>query len=261
MKKFLLLVLAFVLGLTCLGMTACNKGNTLYVYTNSGFAPYEYLNDQGKVVGVDIDIMNAIGEELGYKVVVRDIEFDQILNEVAKDKNAIGAAGMTKKESRDLVATASISYATSIQYVIVPKGTFTSADLENGKLPVAKLAGMDVGAQVGTTGYYLVDDAIALEDGDLYGTGSTVKTYKNAIIASQDIGTMVDAVIIDKLPAQSICANNDDLECFELDAEPESYVLYLNKEATDLLEDINEVLQKLIDDGTIAQYTINHSNS
>ena len=262
MKKFLLLVLSFVLGLTCLGMTACNETEpTLYVYTNSGFAPYEYLNKNGEVIGVDIDIMNEIGEALGYNIVVRDIEFDQILNEVAKDKNAVGAAGMTKKESRDLVATASISYATSVQYIIVPTGTFTSADLVDGKLPLSKLAGKKIGAQVGTTGYYLIDDNIALEDGEYYGTTTTVTTYKNAIVASQDIGTMVDAVIIDKLPAESICASNNNLQCFELDAEPESYVLYLNKEATELLANVNEVLEQLIADGKIAQFTINHSNA
>lgn len=268
MKKFLTAMLSIMMASVCaISMTACTtpapEGKTLYVYTNAGFAPYEYLNTDGEVVGVDIDIMNAIGEELGYEVVVNDIDFEQILNEVAGNKFAVGAAGMTKKPERDEVCVASISYATSVQYVIVPKGTFTAEDLVDGKLSVSKLATLEkngIGVQSGTTGSFLIGDAIDLEEGELYGSGKQMFEYKDAIVASQDIGSTVGAVIIDKLPAQQISGANENLECFELDAEPESYVLYLNKEATELLAQINGVLQTLIDNGTIAQYTINHSS-
>lgn len=266
MKKIITLLMTMLLAVTCcFGLTACNnpEEKTLYVYTNAGFPPYEYLGVDGKVIGVDIDVVNKIGEELGYNVVINDIDFEQILNEVANNKFAIGAAGMTKKPDRDLVATASISYATSVQYVIVPAGTFDDADLVGGKLSVAKLAEISIngiGVQSGTTGSFLVGDAIDLEDGDLYGTGKTMIEYKDAIIASQDIGSTVGAVVIDKLPAQQIANADEDLECFELDAEPESYVLYLNKEATELLAQVNQVLQEMIDEGIIDQYTINHSS-
>ena len=262
MKKFLVMLLTALMSVVCVfGVVGCNKPEekTLYVYTNAGFAPYEYLNTDNKVVGVDIDIMNAIGEELGYNVVVNDIEFEQILNEVAGNVNAVGAAGMTKKPDRDLVATASISYATSVQYVIVEKGTFTYADLVDGKLDIAKLskiANAGIGVQAGTTGMFMVEEAVA-DEGVL--AGKNMFEYKDAIIASQDIGSTVGAVVIDKLPAKMISEASENLECFELDAEPESYVLYLNKEATELLEKVNVVLQKLIDEGKIDQFTINHS--
>lgn len=265
MKKIIALIAAVVMSIATLGLVGCGgpKENTLYVYTNAGFAPYEYLNQDGKVVGVDIDIMNAIGEELGYNVVVNDINFEQILNEVANNKMAVGAAGMTKKPARDEVALASISYATSIQSVIVPAGTFTTDDLVDGKLPVSKLAELEnvsIGVQEGTTGSYLIGDAIDLEDGDLYGSGKTVKEYSNAVAASLDIGSLVGAVVIDKLPAKQIAEGSDGaFEWFELDAEPESYVLYFNLEATELVAKVNEVLEELIADGTIDQFTINHS--
>ena len=268
MKKFLTILIAALMSVMCaFGLTACDeeetaKGKTLYVYTNSGFAPYEYLSKDGAVVGVDIEIMKEIGEVLGYNIEVKDIDFEQILNEVASNKNAVGAAGMTKKESRDLVALASISYATSVQYVIVPKNTFDTDDLVGGKLSLSKLSELSnkkVGTQSGTTGYYMVDDAIQLEDGDLYEKGMSCFTYDNAIVASQDIGSQIGAVVIDKLPAMSICAANTELECFELDAEPESYDLYFNKEATELVEKVNKVLQTMIDNGVINYFTIKHS--
>ena len=266
MKKFLTFLMCFALSLlSVFTIAGCNQPDdkTLYVYTNAGFPPYEYLNADGKVVGVDIDIMNKIGEELGYKVVINDIEFEQILNEVAGNKYAIGAAGMTKRPDRDEVAVSSITYSTSVQYVIVPTGTFDAADLVDGKLSIAKLAEITnsgIGVQAGTTGQYLVEDSIA-EGGDLYGANKSVFEYKDAILASQDIGSGVGAVVIDKLPAQMISSNNEGLECFELDAEPEAYVLYLNKDAGELLTQINNVLTKLINDGTIDQYILNHSGA
>ena len=272
MKKLITLILSLMLSLTaCLGLTACTQGNndTLYVYTEAGFPPYEYVNDEGKLAGVDIDIVNKIGEELGYKVVISSIDFGQILPKVAQNKMAVGAAGMTKKPDRDEVALASISYATSMQYVIVPTGTFTSADLVDGKLPITKLAGKTIGTQEATTGYYLIADAVdGYKDddgnhvtGDIEGTNASYVQYKNAVLASQNLGGSLQAVVIDKLPAESIASANANFECFPLDVEPESYVLYVNLQATDLVARVNAVLQTMIDDGTIAQYTINHSSN
>ncbi len=273
MKKVLVLLLVCVVALTCVFAVGCggNGKETLYVYTNAGFPPYEYVNEYGEVVGVDIDIMQEIGEILGYNVVINDIEFDLILNEVEKNEFAIGAAGMTQNAERDEIALASISYATSYQYAIVAKGTFTDEDLVDGKLPIAKLAELSnkaIGVQAGTTGNFLIDDAVKGIDeddgthikGDLEGKGSSVVLYTNAIVASSDIGTTVGAVVIDKLPAESICdANEATLECFQLEAEPESYVLYLNKNATALKTKIDKALQSMIDNGVITYFTIKHS--
>ena len=271
MKKIITLILSVLLAVgCCIGLTACGQKDedTLYVYTEAGFPPYEYLKD-GAIVGVDIDIVNKIGEELGYKVVISSIDFGQILTKVSQNKMAVGAAGMTQKPDRDEVALASISYATSMQYVIAVKGTFTDADLVDGKLPITKLAGMAIGTQEATTGHFLVADAVdgyADENdehvtGEIEGTNASYVQYKNSVLASQNLGGSLQAVVIDKLPAESIVSGNAELECFPLDAEPESYVLYFNKEATELVAKVNAVLEVMIADGTIAQYTINHSSN
>ena len=263
MKKILVIMLALVLCISCVFAVGCNDNKpTLQIYTNAGFAPYEYVNTNGEVVGVDMDIVKQIGEILGYKVVINDIEFDLILDEVQKNELAIGAAGMTKTEGRDAIALASISYATSVQYVIVAKNTFSASDLVEGKLPLAKLADLTnkvIGVQEGTTGNFLVDDAINVETDVLYGKGNSLITYTNAIVASGDIGTTLGAVVIDKLPAESIVASNSNLECFELDAEPESYVLYLNKNATSLKTKIDAILEAMIEGGVIDFFTLKHS--
>ena len=258
MKKLLAILMTAVLSVAaCMGLTACGGNGdeiTLQVYTNAGFAPFEYVSTEGKVVGVDIDIMNEIGKQLGYKIVINDIEFKQIFSEIQKSKYAVGAAGISKKADRDEIANASIVYATSVQYIIAPVGTFEA----NAIVTLEQIVAVTdkVGVQEGTTGQYLLEDY--LDENEAL-TDTTFK-YKNAILASADIGSVVDAVIIDELPAKSISESNNALSCWQIENEPESYVLYFNKDATDILEKVNGVLKTMIDNGTIDQYIINHSN-
>lgn len=255
MKKLIAIIMVVALAVIgCSALAACsNTEKTLQVYTNAGFAPFEYVDTNGKVVGVDIDIMNYIGKELGYKVIINDIEFKEILNQVQGNKFAVGAAGMSKNDERDEVAISSIVYATSVQYVIAPNGTF--ADNAVVTLDQLLAAANKIGIQAGTTGQYLVEDYIAAKSA----ANSTIE-YANAIVASTDIGSTLGAVVIDELPAKSIAASKSNLSCWKIDAEPESYVLYFNKDAGDLVKSVNTVLEKMIKDGTINQYIINHSN-
>jgi len=265
MKKIIGLILAIITIVGCVfAFAACGEKETtetLQVYTNAGFAPFEYVNDNGKVVGVDIDVMNYIGKKLGYKVIINDIQFENILPQVQSNKFAVGAAGMSKTDERDKVALASVVYATSVQYVIAPNGTFA----ENAVVTLDQVlaAANKIGVQSGTTGQYMIEDYIDEVNEDEETPDVTNKTveYSNAIVASQDIGTATcQAVIIDELPAKSISAANDKLSCWKIDVDPESYVLYFNKEATELVEEVNKVLEKMIKDGTINQYIMNHSN-
>ena len=248
---FMLAAIFLVLSFAACGQTG---EKVLNVYTNAGFAPYEYLDDKGNVVGVDIDVVKYIGEKLGYKVVINDIKFNEILNEVSKDKFAVGAAGMSKKAERDEIALSSEVYATSIQYIIAPKGTFADGQvkLADAVAYVATTASKAIGVQKGTTGADLVS-------GGIEGTDVKAIEYENAIIASNDIGTTVSAVVIDKMPAESICKSKDNLQCWSLDAEMESYVMYFNKDNAELVAEVNTILKQLIADGLIDQYTVQHS--
>ena len=241
MKKLFAIIMACLTAAACcFALTACgSKKEKLYVYTNAGFAPYEYVNEYGEVVGIDIDVMQEIGEILGYEVVVNDIEFSNILSEVQKNKLAVGAAGMSKKAERDEVALASNVYATSQQYVIAPKGTFAADAVVTEAEIYAAVGDKKIGVQKGTTGSFLISDYldtinVAYED--------KVIDYSNAIVASSDINSTLKAVIIDELPAKAISEDNENLECWKIDAEMESYVLYFNKEATELVAKVNKIL-------------------
>ena len=92
---------------------------TLVVATNATFEPYEYMQD-GQVVGIDIDIAQAICDKLGMDLQVDNIEFDAIISAVQSGKADVGMAGMTVTEDRLQSIDFTDTYATSTQVIIVP---------------------------------------------------------------------------------------------------------------------------------------------
>ena len=74
-------------------------GKTLIMSTNAEFAPYEY-HDGNDIVGIDVDIANAICEDMGASLEITDVAFDSIIPEVQSGKADFAAAGMTVTEDR-----------------------------------------------------------------------------------------------------------------------------------------------------------------
>ena len=96
-----------------------NNGK-LRMATNAEFPPYEYVED-GKVVGIDVDIAQAIADKLGMELVVDNIEFDSIITAVSTGKDDIGIAGMTVTEDRLQNIDFTQSYTKAKQVIIVRK--------------------------------------------------------------------------------------------------------------------------------------------
>lgn len=95
-----------------------HENGTIVVATNATFKPYEYY-EGGEVVGIDMDIMHAIGDKLGMSIEIEDMEFDSIINAVSSHKADVGIAGMTMTEERAKSINFSTSYITSKQVMIV----------------------------------------------------------------------------------------------------------------------------------------------
>lgn len=94
------------------------RNGTLVVATNAQFKPYEYY-ENGKIVGIDMDIMQAICDELGMEMEIEDMAFDSIITAVQSGKADVGAAGMTVTEARKKNVDFSDSYTTAKQIVLV----------------------------------------------------------------------------------------------------------------------------------------------
>ena len=94
------------------------KNGTLKVGTNAAFKPYEYY-DNNQITGLDIDMMQAVCDELDMKLQVEDMEFDSIIAAVTSGKVDVGCAGMTVTEDRLKNVDFTDSYTTAKQVIIV----------------------------------------------------------------------------------------------------------------------------------------------
>ena len=94
------------------------RNGTLVMATNAYFKPYEYY-DNGKIVGIDADMAQAVADYLGMNLKIEDMEFDSIITAVQSGKADFGAAGMTVTAERLKNIDFSDTYTTSKQVVIV----------------------------------------------------------------------------------------------------------------------------------------------
>ncbi len=172
-----------------------NTNGTLQVYTESGFAPFEYVDDNNNVIGVDVYLMQLVCEKLNMKLNVTDMGFDGICGKVATEDNAIGAAGITINDERKETLDFSDPYTVSTQFIISTK--------DQAYTKLEQLAGKKIGVQKGTTGSIMISEAI--EKGVLKGTGATIVEYDSLPVAYTALTTnKIDFVVGDSLPIQSL---------------------------------------------------------
>lgn len=236
MKKYILLIGIFLL-------CECSKRSSdeLVMVTEAGFAPYEYY-ESGEIVGVDIDIANEIANYMNKKLVVRDIDFDSIINEINSGKADFGAAGMSITEERKKQVDFSIEYVVSNQVVIVK---------ENSNIKMSDLDGKRIAVQLGS-----VADSYVNEN---YKKANIIEQKKYLSMVEALKANKVDLIIMDNLPAREIIKENSGLKMLDGYLFSDSYGIAVKKGNTELLNDINTVLERLMNEGKIEQYVINHS--
>ena len=238
MKKILVLCLVCVI---CL--TGCGKSDdTLIMVTEAGFAPYEYYDD-GEIVGVDIDIAREIAKEMGKELVVKDVAFDSIINEVKTGKADFGAAGISYTDERAKQVDFSINYSTSNQVGVFKNGSNIRY--------VNNIDGKKISVQIGSVA-------------DTYVTSnfknSEIVREKKYLAAIQDLKDgKADAVVMDELPAKEMVKNNNDIMILSGNLASDSYGMIVKKGNKKLLNAINKVLNRLKEDGSIDGYVINHT--
>ena len=258
MKKLSIAMLSMVLAGSML-LTACGGGNTqatedtgsdtqqsetaenteggvLRMGTNATFPPYEYVDENNEVAGIDADIAAAIADKLGMELEITDMAFDSLIPALQSDTIDIVLAGMTVDPERAEQVNFTDSYATGVQVIIVPEGSDIASpdDLE----------GKNIGVQTGTTGdLYCTDD---------YGQ-EFVKQFDNGPLAvAALLNGQVDCVVIDNEPAKNYVAANEGLKILDTAFANEDYAAALAKEDTELYEQVNAAIQELKEDGTIA---------
>lgn len=245
MKKYLALLLAAIMALSLAACASTAKTEEpaakLTMATEATFPPYEYY-DGDAIVGIDVEVAQAIADKLGMELEVTDIAFDSIIPGVQTGKYDMGMAGMTVTDERKEQVNFSDSYATGVQVVIVKDDSpITSVDdlFADGASTV-------VGTQAGTTGFiYATSD---IEDAGL----GTVKSFGKTTDAVEALKNgQVDCVILDNEPAKALVAANEGLHILDTEYAVEDYAIAIAKENTDLLEKVNKALAELTADGTL----------
>jgi polar amino acid transport system substrate-binding protein len=244
LKKIMGLALAgaMVMGM----MTACGSSSskknsdTLVMATNATFPPYESVSGDD-IVGIDVDIANAIAKKLGKKLKIEDVSFDSIIAGVQNDKYDFGMAGMTVTDERKKNVDFTESYAKAVQVVIVKEDSdIKSIDDISSK--------NKIGVQQGTTGDIYASDTV--ENGG-YGEDAVTKYNSGPDAVQALLSDKVDCVIIDNEPAKAYVAANQGLKILDSSFADEEYAICVKKGNSQLKNDINKALKELKDDGTI----------
>lgn len=212
----------------------------LVVGTEASFAPFEfYGKEPGKMIGFDVDLIQAIAKEIGYKkCTIKHMDFDDLIPAVNSGKADIVIAGMSITEERKRVVLFSQPYYKSGLAFIVRKE-------ETGINDFSDLQAKTIAAQIDTTG---AEYASQLKD-----KGTVVKTFETmdeAFLALKKKNA--DAVICD-LPVLQFFLTNGGSEYAKLAGKPlaaENYGIVMPKKKPEMEKAVNLALNALKKDGT-----------
>ena len=233
-KKILALALAAVMAFA---LVACNAPaeETLTMGTTAAFPPYEFMDENNNVVGIDAEIAAAVAEKIGMKLEIKDMAFESLITAVSTGAVDIVLAGMTVTEERKESVNFSDSYATGVQVVIVTEDSAIAT--------IDDLAGKKIGVQTGTTGdIYCAGD---------YGEDAVARYDNGALAVAALQNGQVDCVVIDNEPAKAFVAANEGLKLLETEYITEDYAAAIAKDNTELLDKVNAALAELKADGKI----------
>lgn len=212
-----------------------NEG-TLTTCTHLPYEPFQFNRD-GEVVGFDVDIVDEVAADLGVEQEIVDIGFEVIQSGEALNAGQcdLAAAGMTINEVREQNLDFSDPYFDATQALITQAGS--------GIQSFEDLSGQQLGVQTGTTGQQYAEEN-APEDVEL--------------VVFDDLALLLQAVKSGRIPAAindntvlyDYVADNPDLEVTTEFDTGEQYGIGVRTGNEALLEQVNETLQRIQEDGT-----------
>lgn len=214
----------------------------LVMMTNATFPPYEYHKDSG-IQGVDVALAQMVADELGVELEVLDMNFDLLIAALQGGKGDLVAAGMSITDERKTQVDFSIPYVDATLLIVVPEGSEITGPND--------LVGKKIAVQENTTSDLYVTDNV---------DGAEVMRFKSAVDAGNTVVSgKADVAVIDELTAKSIVNNSDGkLTLLEEPLGQEQYAMAVQKGNAELLNLVNEVLQKAIDDGKVDSLIAEH---
>lgn len=265
MKKLFALVMAVLMVMACFaacgsnststtadGNNATNPGNdpttgntekpTIVVgYTD--YAPMNYFDDNGELIGFDTELAKAVFTNMGYDVMFQLIDWSARYTDLQSGTidciwngftcNSTDDDGVARSEKVDF----SYNYMENRQVIV--------AKADSGIASAADLAGKVAGVENGSAG-----ESYAKGFEDIMVTGFD---YQTTALFEVKSGT-VDFAVLDAQLAKSYCGKGDyaDIAIVDgLSSDVEYYAIGFEK-GSELTAKVNAELEKLAADGTIA---------
>jgi polar amino acid transport system substrate-binding protein len=119
------------------------SAGTLSVATDASYAPDEFTQG-GKIVGMDVDLANALGQVMGLKVSVANVTFDDIIPGMAAGKYLLGASSFTDTKVREKTVN-------FVDYANVGESFYTKTQGGTSIKGIDSICGLTVAVETGTT--------------------------------------------------------------------------------------------------------------
>ena len=210
-------------------------GKEYKVAMNAQFPPFESMNSSGQIEGFDVDVMNAIAKEEGFKVTYHQQAWDGIFASLKAGDNDILISGITITDDRKKEMLFSEPYYKITQVVLVPQGKKI--------VSVEDLKKMDkVGVTIGTTGDLAAQKILGA-------TSEKIIRLENLPLMLKEVETgAVDAVISDSAVVADYVKKKGD-KGFTMVEVPdftvEYYGIAVRQDDKALMDKINSGLKKI----------------
>jgi polar amino acid transport system substrate-binding protein len=164
----------------------------ILVATDATWPPMEFLDENKKIVGFDVDLVNEIAKAAGFKVEIMNTGWEGIFAGLAEGNYQAIASSLTITDERKAFMDFTEGYVNAGQVLIVRKET-------TGVTTLADLIGKKVGAQIGTYG----DSEIRKV------AGVKLKSYDEIALAFEDLlYGIIDGVVTDRPIAANFALQN-----------------------------------------------------
>ena len=212
---------------------------TLTVCSDLPYPPFEF-EEGGKPVGIDMDLMTAVADDLGLKTAVKDTDFDGIFAALAAGQCDVIASSVSITDERRASNEFTQGYFEIRQSLLVRK-----ADADRYK-SLADLRGRTIGVQSETTGEAYAQSAA---------TGATIRSFTGAdeLFTALRAG-QIDGVLQD-LPVNAYNAekSGDTVVSARLPSEPEQYGFVIKKGNLELRDAVDGALSRVRSSGRYAE--------
>lgn len=209
------------------------------VGTDAAYAPFESQNEQGQIVGFDIDVLSAVAAKAGIELKFVNTPWEGIFNELQQGGRDLLVSAVTITDERRQTMDFSDPYFDAAQLIAV------KADSKIASF--ADLKTLKVGVQTGTTGDEVVSTLLGK-------TNSNVRRFESTPLALKELEAGgLDAVVADNGVVSHYVANNAAggfKTVTDSSFVPEQYGIVVKKGNTELLAKINEGLKAIRADGS-----------